>query len=160
MGKHFKMKFLGWVLRITIAAIGFSIFLLQSQYAKKSILEFIVNQPLKDSALKVETNGIRGLFPFQFSVASLELKEGKDRLANLSHVSAIWSVPALMRGEIRFELAKEGALAGNLTYVIGQHALFVNLKGKGVPLGKKGALLAVDIELPSLELVHGRRTAN
>lgn len=154
------MKFLGWVLRITIAAIGFSIFLLQSQYAKKSILEFIVNQPLKDSALKVETNGIRGLFPFQFSVASLELKEGKDRLANLSHVSAIWSVPALMRGEIRFELAKEGALAGNLTYVIGQHALFVNLKGKGVPLGKKGALLAVDIELPSLDLLHGRITAN
>ncbi|MGV8949081.1 MAG: translocation/assembly module TamB domain-containing protein [Candidatus Paracaedibacter sp.] len=154
------MKFLGWILRIAIIAIGVGIFLLQSQYAKKSILEFIVNQPLKDSALRVEVDGIRGLFPFHFSVASLELKEGKHRLAQLSHVSAIWSVPALMSRKIRFELAKEEALAGNLTYIIGKHALFVNLKGKGVALGKKGALLSVDIELPSLDLLEGHITAN
>ena len=154
------MKFLGWFLRIAMAAIGIALFLLQSQYAKKSILEFIVNQPLKDSILTIETDGIRGLFPFQFSVASLEMKEGQERRAHLSNVSVVWSVPALMNREVRVELAKEGALAGNLTYVIGKHALFVTLKGKGLPLGKKGALLSVDIDLPSLDLLKGHITAS
>jgi translocation and assembly module TamB len=154
------MKFLGWILRIAIVALGMGLFLLQSQYAKKSILEFIMNQPLKDSDLKVEADGVRGLFPFQFSVASLELKEGKTPLTHLSNISAVWSVAALMSREISFELAKEDALAGNLTYVIGKHALFVNLKGKGVPLGKKGALLSVDINLPSLDLLKGDITVN
>lgn len=153
------MKFLGWFLRIGIAAIGISLFLLQSQHAKKTILEFIVNKPLADSVLTIETDGIRGLFPFQFSVASLELKEGKDRRAHLSNISVVWSVLSLLNREIRVELAKEGALAGNLTYVIGKHALFVNLKGKGVSLGKKGALLSLDIDLPHLDLLKGQITA-
>jgi len=155
------MKFLGWILRIAIIAIGIGLFLLQSQYAKKSILEFIVNQPLKGSALRIEADGIQGLFPFQFSVTSLEMKEGKDRRAHLSNVSVIWSVPSLINREICFDLIKEDNLAGNLTYVISQHALFANLKGKGLPLGKKGAaLLSIDIDLPSLDLLKGHITAS
>lgn len=154
------MKILGWSLRIAIVAMGIGLFLLQSQHTKKSILEFIVNLPLKDSVLKIEADGIRGLFPFQFSIASLELKEGNDRRAHLSHVSVVWSVPDLINRKIHVELAKEGELAGSLTYVIGKHALFAHLKGKGVPLGKKGTLLSVDINFPSLDLLKGHITAN
>ncbi len=153
------MKFLGWVLRIVIAALGISLFLLQSHYAKKSILEFIVNQPLKDSVLTIEAEGIRGLFPFRFSVASLELKEGKEQRACLSNISVVWLIPALMNREVCVDLAIEEKLAGNLTYIIGKHALFSKMKGKGLPLGKKGALLALDIDLPALDLLNGQITA-
>ncbi|MDF3033634.1 MAG: uncharacterized protein K0R76_588 [Alphaproteobacteria bacterium] len=150
------MKFWGWVLRIMVIASGIGLFLLQSQFAKKSILEFVINQPFKNSTLRVEAKNIRGLFPFHITVASLELKEGSHHLATLSDTFAVWSVPALINGEIKVKVAKGEELAGDITYVIGKHALFSTLDGTGLPLGSKGLLKSVVIDFPALDLLTGQ----
>jgi translocation and assembly module TamB len=150
------MRFWGWIFRIVIVALGISLFLLQSQFAKKSLLEFIVNQPFKNSILKVEATGIRGLFPFHFTVASLELKEGNHHIAALSNILAVWSVPSLMNQEIKVHVEKGQELAGEITYIIGKHALFSNMKGEGLHITNKGTLQSITIDLPTLNLLKGQ----
>lgn len=153
------MRFWGWTFRIVIAILGVSLFILQSQFAKKSILEFILNQPLKNSVLKVEVGGVRGLFPFQFSVGSLELKNREAHLATLSDVTVFWSVPALLAQEIKVAVAKGNALSGEVTYSIGPHAIFINIKGDGLPLWMKSSLTSLVVDLPELTLARGKVVA-
>ncbi|MBX9805049.1 MAG: translocation/assembly module TamB [Alphaproteobacteria bacterium] len=153
------MKFWGWFFRMFLAVLGISLFLLQSQFAKKSILGFIVNQPVKDSPYTIEVEGIRGLFPFQFSVASLEFKDGEERLAMVSDLSVVWLMPSLMTKEIKVTLTRGNELAGDLTYVIGKHALFANLQGDGLPLGPYGVITSLNVDFPTLDLLKGHITA-
>lgn len=149
------MKFWGWVLRMVIVALGIGLFLLQSQFAKKSILEFIINQPVKHSLFTLEAEGIRGLFPFHFTVASLDLKEGNHRFASLADISVIWSVPALMNQEIKVKVAKGAELAGDITYTIGKHALFSKIEGTGLRVGDKGSMTSIVVDFPALDLLKG-----
>lgn len=150
------MKFWGWTFRIFIATLGIGLFFLQSQFAKKTILELVVNQPFKNSTLKVEAEGIHGLFPFHFTVDSLKLKEGDQHLATLPGVSAVWSVPDLIKRKIKVTVAKGAELAGDISYIIGRHALFINIKGKGLSLGNKGSLQSIVTEFPTLDLLKGQ----
>lgn len=153
------MKFWGWILRIVIAVLGIGLFLLQSQFAKKSILEFIVNQPLKQSTFHIEVDGVRGLFPFQFTVGSLDLKEGENHLVTLSDISVVWLMPALVSQQIKVNVAKGNELRGDATYVIGKHALFANIQGKGLSLLDKGAITLVVVDFPTLDLLKGQVSA-
>jgi hypothetical protein len=148
------MKILGWILKILIVALGIGLFMLQSQLAKNSILEFILNQPLKDSPLHIEVDGVRGLFPFQFEVASVDVKDGEQTVASLANISGVWSMPSLMALEMKVNVIKGRELAGEVIYYIGKHALLVNLQGEGVPLGKS-AITSVLVELPALNLLRG-----
>jgi len=152
------MKFLGWILRIVIVALGIALFVLQSQYAKKYLLEFVINQPFKDSSLKLEVEGIRGLFPFQFEVSSLELKDNEERLASLSNISVVWYVPALLAQEVNVNVSLKG-LEGNITYKINKHALFSKLHGDGLSLWNESALTSIVVDLPELKLVRGKVSA-
>jgi translocation and assembly module TamB len=149
------MRFWGWILRIVVVALGICLFMLQSEYAKKSILEFFLNQPLKYSSLKVDVQGVRGLFPFQFEVGSMDLKSTEGLVAGLKDVIAVWSVPSLLAGHVKFDVEMKNQLAGEVVYNINKHALFVGLKGDGLVLGNQAALKSVIVDLPELTLVKG-----
>jgi len=124
------MKILGWILRLLIVAMGVGLFVLQSFQAKKTILEAILNKPFQDTAWKVDVQDVRGFFPFQFMVTSLNLKEGEKTLASFSDISANWLAPALLSQEIKFNVHKEQELTGHITYAIGSHQVFVHLQSK------------------------------
>jgi hypothetical protein len=153
------MKFLGWSFRIFLAVLGVSLFLLQSYSAKKYFLELIVNRPFQGSPLHVEVGNVRGLFPFRFTVSSLELKEGEEGVMTLSDVTAVWSMPSLLNRRIKVDLAKGEELVGHLSYVIGQHALFADFKGTGLPICAQGSVTSLFIELPALDLMKGQVNA-
>lgn len=149
------MKIWKWFLKIILIFLVIGLFLLQSQSIKKSILEGLLNQSFKNSSFCIEAQGIRGLFPFEFSVDSLVLKEKDRTLGILSHVSATWSLPHLAYKKIHFHLLKERELEGTLTYVVHKHAFFMTMEGKGIPFGK-GFLTSVEVDLPQLDLIQGR----
>jgi translocation and assembly module TamB len=153
------VKFFGWSFRIFLAVLGVSLFLLQSYSVKKYLLELIVNRPFCGSLFRVEVGNVCGLFPFQFTVSSLELKEGEEDIMTLSDVTAVWSVPSLLNRRIKVDLAKGAELAGHLSYVIGQHALFADLKGTGLPICEKGSVTSLFIDLTALDLMKGRVSA-
>lgn len=153
------MKFWGWIIRIVTVGLGIGVFLLQSQPVKKSLLEFIINQPFEGTSLKVEAGVVRGFFPLQFTVASLDLKKEGEHLANLTNIMARWHLSALLKGEIQFHIIKAAEIKGDIYYKIHKHAFFAHLNGQGIPLGGgkyKGALTAIDIALPKLDLMKGQ----
>jgi autotransporter translocation and assembly factor TamB len=151
------MWFWVWILRGLIALLGIGLFLLQSQVAKKSILEFLVNQPFEDSSFHVEAEDVRGLFPFQFTVASLAIKDEKNHtLAALRDIRAEWLVSALLNKKIRYDLRRGEELYGELDYLIGNHGLYVKLEGTGVALRNKAYLKSVIVDLPTLNLLKGQ----
>lgn len=151
------MKVLGWAFRIIAIALGVSLFFLQSQFAKKSVLESIINHPLRNSPLTVEVEGIRGLFPFQFTVASLAVKNHDRNLTSLSDIFVVWSLPALINLDVKLCLEKGKELAGDIVYAIDKHALQLILEGKGLPLRGKDVLLqSIFIDFPTLDLLKGQ----
>lgn len=149
------MKFWGWLFRIFVIALGMGLFVLQSQYAKKTILEFFLNQPFKNSSLRVEVEGVRGLFPFQFEVASLDLKDKDARIAGLNGITAFWSIPSLFAQQVKVGVAMKNQLGGEVIYRINKHALFVSLQGDGLVLWDHAALKSIVVDLPELTLVRG-----
>jgi hypothetical protein len=150
------MKFWGWILRIVVAALGISLFMLQSQYAKKSILEFFLNQPVKNSSMHVEANGIRGLFPFQIEVASLELRNKDGIIAALHDVQATWSMPDLVMQDVKFFVSMKNQLGGEVIYHINKHALLITLQGDGYNIWQNAFLKSLVIDLSELTLVRGK----
>ncbi|MBM3468377.1 MAG: hypothetical protein FJX71_02960 [Alphaproteobacteria bacterium] len=150
------MKLLGWLFRVIIIAFGVCLFVLQSQPAKKSLLEFIINQPLKNSPFRFEAHEIRGLFPFQFSVASLNLKKDDQQLAMIPDIYVSWSLPSLLSQDVRVNLLKGRDLAGELTYNFSQQSLKAHMSGKGLPLKNDLVLTSVTVDLSELTLVKGR----
>jgi len=102
--------------------------------------------------------GIRGLFPFQFEVVSLELKDKEEHIASLSNISVDWYVPALLAQEINVNVSLKG-LEGDIAYKLDKHALFAKLHGNGLPLWNKSALTSVVVDLPELKLVRGKVSA-
>lgn len=149
------MKFWGWILRIVVVALGICLFMLQSQYAKKTILEYFLNQPVKNSSLNVEVVGVRGLFPFQIEVASLVLRNKEGPIAALHDVQATWSVLDLMMQDIKFFVSMKNQLGGVVIYHINKHALLITLQGDGYNIGQNGLLKSLVIDLPELKLVKG-----
>lgn len=153
------MKLWRWIFRIVLVTLGICLFVLQSQQAKKTILEFIVNQPFKNSSFKLEVEGVRGLFPFQFEVTTLELKNKEEHVASLSNVSAVWSVPDLLSQTIKVNIVVAHKLVGDIIYKIDKHAFFSSLQGEGLPLWHKSLLKSVTVDLPELTLIKGNVSA-
>ena len=112
------MRFWGWVLKGLVVVLGIVLIALQSQGIKKFLLETLLNQSFEDSSLKVDVGFVRGLFPFQFTVASLDLKDEGDgsTWVSLKDVKAEWSVPDLLAGTVKFHLKRGEELAGDLSY--------------------------------------------
>ena len=154
------MKFFSWTLKIVIALLGIGLFLAQSQTAKKSTLEYFLNMSLADSSYRIEIEGVRGLFPFQFEVTSLEIKDEEKDITTLSDIAIIWSVPALMSKKIKLSIFKGKEIGGELIYRIDKHNLFVALQGEGLPLGEHALLRSIIVDLPTLDILTGKITVN